>query len=535
MDDSEPPPSVSRPEGEDLAQLAGQFVAETGYPTEGDIDQRRAREEFASFLEQARLSSLTKDVMRRIYSTRYGSPGPQSILSSTIRDADDTEWERFLKSLDILLWGEQPVEQRIDRVLDESDLGFRGLKDSVIMKLLAITDPGRFLPVFPFSGPHGKAAMLQRMGQAAPSLQLSSGELQVQANDALRELVEPLFPADPFGQMVFLYWLLERSPEKDVTEDDAEDTTEQRLSDASVRLHLDRSFLEDIVDLLKDKGQVIFYGPPGTGKTYVAQVLAEALVPDPDRRLLVQFHPSTTYEDFFEGYRPEPTEGGGLTYRLVPGPLRSLADAAEEDPEQVHLLIIDEINRANLPKVLGELLFLLEYRGEAARVLYRPDVEFRLPANLWIIGTMNTADRSIALVDAAMRRRFHFVPFVPDLAGRSPISQVLRRWVEANDELETLPDIVDKVNNQLRAALGGDHLLLGPSYFMKRGIDEAALRRIWEFQIEPLIEDLFFGEPERVNAFRFERVWGELGKPAIEAAAESLSPTKTDDADRSSA
>ena len=187
------------------------------------------------------------------------------------------------------------------------------------------------------------------------------------------------------------------------------------------------------------------------------------------------------------------------------------------------MLIIDEINRANLPKVLGELLFLLEYRGEAARVLYRPDVEFRLPANLWLIGTMNTADRSIALVDAALRRRFHFVPFVPDLAGRSPISQVLRRWVEANGELETLPDIVDKVNNQLRAALGGDHLLLGPSYFMKKGIDETALRRVWEFQIEPLIEDLFFAEPERVNAFRFERVWAELGKPAIEAAAESVS------------
>ncbi len=232
------------------------------------------------------------------------------------------------------------------------------------------------------------------------------------------------------------------------------------------------------------------------------EVLAEALVPDPDRRP-VQFHPSTTYEDFFEGYRPEPTEGGGLTYRLVPGPLRNLADAAEQDPEQLHLLIIDEINRGNLPKVLGELLFLLEYRGEAARVLYRPEVEFRLPANLWIIGTMNTADRSIALVDAALRRRFHFVPFKPGLGRQITHPQVLRRWVEANDELETLPDIVDKVNNQLRAALGGDHLLLGPSYFMKRGIDEGALRRIWEFQIEPLIEDLFFGEPERVNAFLF--------------------------------
>jgi len=97
----------------------------------------------------------------------------------------------------------------------------------------------------------------------------------------------------------------------------------------------------------------------------------------------------------------------------------------------------------------------------------------------------------------------------------------LRRWVDANHELETLPDIVDRVNNQLRVALGGDHLLLGPSYFMRSGIDEDGLRRIWEYQIEPMIEDLFFGEPERVDAFRFERVWAELGAPAVEAAEEA--------------
>jgi 5-methylcytosine-specific restriction protein B len=131
---------------------------------------------------------------------------------------------------------------------------------------------------------------------------------------------------------------------------------------------------------------------------------------------------------------------------------------------------------------------------------------------------MNTADRSIALMDAALRRRFQFVPFIPDVKGSSPISQVLRRWTERYGELETLPDIVDKVNNELRRELGGDHLLLGPSYFMQRDMDEVKLRRIWEYQIEPLIEDLFFGEPHRAAAFRFERVWGELGAPALQAS-----------------
>src|SRR4029079_12241904 len=144
------------------------------------------------------------------------------------------------------------------------------------------------------------------------------------------------------------------------------------------------------------------------------------------------------------------------------------------------------------------------------------------PTNLWVIGTMNTADRSIALVDAALRRRFQFVPFAPDVAGRSPIAQLLSRWVDENHELETLPDVVDKVNNMLRADLGTEDLLLGPSYFMKPGIDEAMLRRIWRFQIEPLVEDLFFGEPERAAAYRFDEVWADAGALGTEELTEAL-------------
>jgi 5-methylcytosine-specific restriction protein B len=174
------------------------------------------------------------------------------------------------------------------------------------------------------------------------------------------------------------------------------------------------------------------------------------------------------------------------------------------------VLIIDEINRANLPKVLGELLFLLEYRDKSIRPLYRPDEPFSLPDNLWLIGTMNTADRSIALVDAALRRRFQFVEFVPDVQGTNPISKVLRNWVERERQLGVLPEIVDTVNNRLQAELGGEHLALGPSYFMKKGIDEAMLREIWRYQIEPLVDDLFFGEPKRKARFGFDAIWSEL-------------------------
>lgn len=167
-------------------------------------------------------------------------------------------------------------------------------------------------------------------------------------------------------------------------------------------------------------------------------------------------------------------------------------------------MIIDEINRANLPKVLGELLFLLEYRGTPVRTLYRPDEPFALPENLWFIGTMNTADRSIALIDAALRRRFHFVPFFPNLGH---MSKMLDRWLEREEEKPWVGELVRQVNEELELELGGPHLQLGASHFMKPGIDKPSLRRIWKYNIEPFIEDQFFGDPERIEKFRFQAVW----------------------------
>ncbi|MXZ53312.1 MAG: AAA domain-containing protein, partial [Acidimicrobiaceae bacterium] len=280
------------------------------------------------------------------------------------------------------------------------------------------------------------------------------------------------------------------------------------LTKLADELLVDVDFLKDIVSLLEDKGQVILYGPPGTGKTYLARALAEVLAPEESRRTLVQFHPSTSYEDFFEGYRPAGTDGGAVQYKLTQGPLARMADQADDAPEDRHVMIIDEINRGNLPRVLGELLFLLEYRNESVQPLYRPDEPFSLPENLWFIGTMNTADRSIALVDAALRRRFHFLPFFPD---SGPMAGLLDRWLKRQDEPSWVGSLVDAVNDEFKTELGGSHLLLGPSHFMKRygsSPDEQRehLRRIWEYNIEPFIEDQFFGDPEQINRFRFDSI-----------------------------
>ena len=147
------------------------------------------------------------------------------------------------------------------------------------------------------------------------------------------------------------------------------------IAAAAKKLHVDRAVLDEIKELLDDKGQVVLYGPPGTGKTYLAVELAMALADgDEERVSVVQFHPATTYEDFFEGLRPSVTDAGQVTYKRTSGPLVAIAEKAakHEAEDRTYVLVIDEINRANLPKVFGELLFLLENRRQV-----RPDA---LPA-----------------------------------------------------------------------------------------------------------------------------------------------------------
>ena len=155
------------------------------------------------------------------------------------------------------------------------------------------------------------------------------------------------------------------------------------------------SDLQKIIAGLQDKRQAIFQGPPGTGKTYVARRIAKHCRDQGGDFRIVQFHPSYSYEDFVEGFRPTLTPGGQAGFKLTPGPLRLIADEAAANPDATFILVIDEINRGNVAKVLGELYFLLEYRGDTVNLQYSNE-PFTLPANLWFIGTMNTTDRSIA-------------------------------------------------------------------------------------------------------------------------------------------
>ena len=255
---------------------------------------------------------------------------------------------------------------------------------------------------------------------------------------------------------------------------------------------------------MEDKKQVIFQGPPGTGKTYVARKLARHLAGADDRVDLVQLHPSYAYEDFVQGFRPT-LRGGQPGFELTDGPLLEAGRRARGEPDERHFLLIDEINRGNVAKVFGELYFLLEYRDEAIRLQYQRNSgeTFELPDNLYIIGTMNTADRSIALVDLALRRRFNFVEFHPD---EEPIKGVLRRWLrEKAPGMAWVADVVDRANEKLR---DDRHAAIGPSYFMKEDLDEDAVRRIWKHSVLPYIEELLFGQGDRLGEFDLENAMG---------------------------
>jgi len=274
------------------------------------------------------------------------------------------------------------------------------------------------------------------------------------------------------------------------------------IADASKELCVSREFLDDIVALLDDKRQLVLYGPPGTGKTYLARRLARALVEnDSDRMIVVQFHPATTYEDFFEGLRPK-LVSGQVHYELRPGPLAMMAQRASEHPHVRHVMLIDELNRANIPKVFGELLYLLEYRDDPVSTLYRADERFELPGNLHFIATMNTADRSVALIDTALRRRFHFIPFFPH---EGEMKGLLRRWLEEHNRDTSVADLLAAVNADLLQEVG-EHLLVGPSHFMKEDLSEAALERIWSFNIYPALEELLWGRTETLEHWRWPAV-----------------------------
>ena len=287
-------------------------------------------------------------------------------------------------------------------------------------------------------------------------------------------------------------------------EDISEEVSEQKeikyplysKDDFLNEVYMDEDTYNTLTELLEAKYNVILQGAPGVGKTFAAKRLAYSIMgqKDTSRVAMVQFHQSYSYEDFIQGYRP--SKDG---FELENGTFYKFCKEAEEDNERPYFFIIDEINRGNLSKILGELMMLIEKdkRGEKIKLLYSNEW-FTVPQNVRIIGMMNTADRSLALMDYALRRRFAFFDFAPAF----PSEGFKNYLAEKNSpKLESLITAVESLNNTISADESlGDGFRIGHSYFCTDGeITDEWLKSVVEYEVIPLIKEYWFDEPTKVR------------------------------------
>lgn len=276
----------------------------------------------------------------------------------------------------------------------------------------------------------------------------------------------------------------------------------QALAD---HVHMGVEDLERLEALLETKKQVIIEGPPGSGKTYLAESFAAYFASADDRITLIQFHQSYGYEDFIQGIRPR-TDGGAISYARVDGIFKRFCDRARSaDKSSRFVFIIDEINRGNVARIFGELMYCLEYRDRAV-ALAGDDIGadvFAIPQNVYLIGTMNNTDRSLAQLDYALRRRFYFYRLEPVVGGRAPI---LESWLSAQAIAESeriaICELFVRLNTRVTEILGPD-FQVGHSYFMQAAVDSAQWREaLWASAITPLLEEYLHNRADREPLIR---------------------------------
>ncbi len=454
--------------------------------------------------------------------------------------------EKYRQSFKYLIYSDDPIKERINNFLYNPDYKLFGLKDAVVSEIIGNVFPEDYC----FFNIRDKDAVEKILG-----IDIGSGGNYGERYDrfqrALKDnnIVEryltivgkrtelPIYlELDQFFSFIYeeysKYFKLEQ--EEEVIEDIEEtppsiiheggegygehvdvepnNSPEARIEEYSIddflkEVFIDAKEAEELIELLEYKNNIILQGPPGVGKTFIGKRLAylHSGVKDSSKIRMVQFHQSYSYEDFVRGFRPNGTGG----FELKDGIFYELCKEAAKEPSKNFYLIIDEINRGNLSKIFGELLMLIEKdkRGaeHAITMTYtKPKEEkFFVPKNLYIIGTMNTADRSLSLVDYALRRRFSFVDMEPAFNKVSFKDFLIMRGVSEEfilkiiDSMNALNDEIEKDDVEL-----GKGYRIGHSYFCN--IDNLEDQQKWyeriiRFEIKPLLEQYWFDNMEKVS------------------------------------
>jgi DNA polymerase III delta prime subunit len=437
-----------------------------------------------------------------------------------LREADPAE---VLMNVEDLLYGSDALDLRLGRFLEWSDPR-RGedekvlsINSTVASYLLAVVDPLRNAFCKPDTYRKAAVALLGNGTTETDPIrrQLHANQFYSAVLDLLRRELDNAM-SDLMHVHIAFYLMQASREEPDwdhlvrepspVSPTRIEPNT-YSIEEAVKELFVDRETFEWWLDVLRSKKNIILQGPPGVGKTFVARRIAYALMGERERGRveMVQFHQSYGYEDFIQGYRPA-GEGG---FDLRNGVFFEFCERAERNPEKQYVFIIDEINRGNLSKIFGELMMLIEPdkrgRDHAIPLTYSPSGErFAVPENVYLLGMMNTADRSLAMVDYALRRRFAFIDLEPAF-GQATFKAYLENRGVRQEVIEQINESLHALNEHIRrdTAHLGPGFCIGHSYFCptddNREYNAAWYERVIRMEIAPLIREYWFDDADRAR------------------------------------
>lgn len=329
--------------------------------------------------------------------------------------------------------------------------------------------------------PRAEALLISIFGQ----------ELIAKAKCPAKMYVETLIS---YGEKVNLTIQNADTEEEPVIE--AENYDEQKFLD---EVFIEKNEYETIKKLLENKKNIILQGAPGVGKTFIAERLAYSIIGSNNINQIetVQFHPSYSYEDFVMGYRP--CENG---FKCDSGIFYKFCKKAEKNPDKKYFMIIDEINRGNISKIFGELILLLESdkrNKKYVKLAYKSTEHFTIPSNLYIIGTMNTADRSLAIIDYALRRRFYFITIKPAFNSEKFKNHLLQLGASPK-EIENIVIKIEKLNKDIKKHFGPGYEI-GHSYFYNYSNADNWFNNVVEYDIRPLLEEYWIDDPDEADNY----------------------------------